>query len=176
MALPATPVTTLSGLLAEFIDVSNCPATPITGLSLDSREVSPGDLFIALKGTQTDGGHYIAQAVKQGAVAVLIETGEEIAEHGQLPVPVIAVPKLREFVSDIAGAFYAHPSRQMTVTAITVPMAKPPVLSYWPTSLSCLESLRAVLALLVTGQLLVVLQLTQSSNCSLIPRLPQAIF
>jgi len=119
MALPATPMTTLSGLLAEFIDVSNCPATPITGLSLDSREVSPGDLFIALKGTQTDGGHYIAQAVKQGAVAVLIETGEEIAEHGQLPVPVIAVPKLREFVSDIAGAFYAHPSRQMTVTAIT---------------------------------------------------------
>ena len=119
MALPATPMTTLSGLLAEFIDVSNCPATPIAGLSLDSREVSPGDLFIALKGTQTDGGQYIAQALKQGAAAVLIETGEETAEHGLLPVPVIAVPKLREFVSDIAGAFYAHPSRQMAVTAIT---------------------------------------------------------
>ena len=38
---------------------------------------------------------------------------------GNCPVPVIAVPKLREFVSDIAGAFYAHPSRQMAVTAIT---------------------------------------------------------
>ena len=47
MALSNAPMTTLSGLLAEFIDVSSCPATPITGLSLDSREARPGDLFIA---------------------------------------------------------------------------------------------------------------------------------
>jgi len=119
MALSNAPMTTLSGLLAEFIDVSSCPATPITGLSLDSREARPGDLFIALKGTQTDGAEYITQALEQGAVAVLIEAGEETVDHGQLPVPVIAVPKLIEFVSDIAGAFYAHPSRQMAVTAIT---------------------------------------------------------
>ena len=112
-------MTTLSELLAEFVDVSSCPATPITGLSLDSREAKPGDLFIALKGTQTDGAQYIAQAIVQGAVAVLIETGEETADHAQLLVPVIAVPKLSEFVSDIAGTFYGHPSRQMAVTAIT---------------------------------------------------------
>ena len=112
-------MTTLSELLAEFVDVSSCPATPITGLSLDSREAKPGDLFIALKGTQTDGAQYIAQAIVQGAVAVLIEAGEETADQAQLPVPVIAVPKLSEFVSDIAGTFYGHPSRQMAVTAIT---------------------------------------------------------
>jgi UDP-N-acetylmuramoyl-L-alanyl-D-glutamate--2,6-diaminopimelate ligase len=119
MASASSPMATLSGLLAEFIDVSSCPATPIQGLSLDSREVKPGDLFIALKGTQTDGAKYIVQALKQGAVAVLIEAGEETVAHGALSVPVIAVPKLTEFVSDIAGQFYAHPSRQMTVTAIT---------------------------------------------------------
>ena len=115
----SAPITTLSELLAEFVDVSSCPATTITGLSLDSRDAKPGDLFIAVKGTQTDGAQYIAQALKQGAVAVLIEAGEETADHGQLSVPVIAVPKLSEFVSDIAGAFYGHPSRQMVVTAIT---------------------------------------------------------
>ncbi len=115
----STSMTTLSELLAEFVDVSSCPATPITGLSLDSREAKPGDLFIALKGTQTDGAQYIAQAIVQGAVAVLIEAGEETADQAQLPVPVIAVPKLSEFVSDIAGTFYGHPSRQMAVTAIT---------------------------------------------------------
>jgi UDP-N-acetylmuramoyl-L-alanyl-D-glutamate--2,6-diaminopimelate ligase len=115
----STSMTTLSELLAEFVDVSSCPATPITGLSLDSREAKPGDLFIALKGTQTDGAQYIAQAIGQGAVAVLIEAGEETADQAQLSVPVIAVPKLSEFVSDIAGAFYGHPSRQMAVTAIT---------------------------------------------------------
>jgi len=119
MVLPSTSMTTLSGLLAEFVDVSRCPATPITGLSLDSREVSPGDVFVALKGAQTAGAQYITEALKQGAVAVLIEAGEETDAHGQLSVPVIAVPKLSEFVSDIAGAFYAHPSRQMVVTAIT---------------------------------------------------------
>jgi UDP-N-acetylmuramoyl-L-alanyl-D-glutamate--2,6-diaminopimelate ligase len=119
MASSSVQMTTLSELLAEFVDVSRCPATPITGLSLDSREVTTGDLFIALKGTQTNGAQYIAQALKQGAAAVLIEAGEETADHGQLSVPVIAVPKLSEFVSDIAGSFYAHPSRQMAVTAIT---------------------------------------------------------
>ncbi|UVW35907.1 UDP-N-acetylmuramoyl-L-alanyl-D-glutamate--2,6-diaminopimelate ligase [SAR92 clade bacterium H455] len=115
----ASPRTTLSALLAEFVDVSSCPATPITGLSLDSREVSVGDVFIALKGSQTSGAQYITQALEQGAVAILIDAGEKADDYGQLPVPVIAVPKLSEFVSDIAGAFYAHPSRQMKVTAVT---------------------------------------------------------
>ena len=61
-------MTTLSELLAEFVDVSSRPATPITGLSLDSRDTKPGDLFIALKGTQTDGAQYIAQAIGQGGL------------------------------------------------------------------------------------------------------------
>ncbi|ETN93021.1 UDP-N-acetylmuramoyl-L-alanyl-D-glutamate--2,6-diaminopimelate ligase [Gammaproteobacteria bacterium MOLA455] len=115
----ASPRTTLSALLAEFVDVSSCPATTITGLSLDSRDVSVGDVFIALKGSQTSGAQYITQALEQGAVAILIDAGEKADAYGQLPVPVIAVPQLSEFVSDIAGAFYAHPSRQMTVTAVT---------------------------------------------------------
>ena len=115
----ASPRTTLSALLAEFVDVSSCPATPITGLSLDSREVSVGDVFIALKGSQTSGAQYITQALEQGAVAILIDAGEKADDYGQLLVPVIAVPKLSEFVSDIAGAFYAHPSRQIKVTAVT---------------------------------------------------------
>ena len=119
MTAPQVPSLTLSDLLGEFIDASSCPETAIYGLALDSREVKPGDLFIAVKGTQTDGAKYIAQAIKQGAVAVLVEPSEESGALAALSVPVIVVPKLNEFVSDIAGAFYAHPSRQMAVTAIT---------------------------------------------------------
>ena len=119
MTSPKAHSMNLSNLLRDFIDPSCCPETVVYGLTLDSREVTPGDLFIAVKGTQTDGAKYIAQAIEQGALAVLIEAGDEAGAHAALSIPVIAVPKLNEFVSDIAGVFYAHPSRQMAVTAIT---------------------------------------------------------
>ena len=119
MTAPRALSVSLSDLLREFVDSSCCPGTAIYGLTLDSREVKKGDLFIAVKGTQTDGAKYIAQAIEQGAAAILIEAGEEVGAYAELSVPVIAVLRLNEFVSDIAGAFYAHPSRQMAVTAIT---------------------------------------------------------
>ncbi len=119
MTAPQVPSLSLSDLLSDFVDLSYCPETAIYGLTLDSREVKPGDLFIAVKGTQTDGAKYITQAIEQGAVAVVVDAAEQTSAQAALSVPVIAVPTLNEFVSDIAGAFYAHPSRQMAVTAIT---------------------------------------------------------
>ena len=116
MALSQSPAITLVDLLGDFIDASNCPAIGITGLALDSRLVGAGNLFIAVKGTQTDGVQYIAQAVENGAVAVLMEQGAVIPDCA---VPVIVVPQLSEYVSDIAGIFYGRPSHQMPVTAIT---------------------------------------------------------
>lgn len=116
MALSQTPAITLIDLLGDFIDTSNCPAIGITGLALDSRLVVAGNLFIAVKGTQTDGAQYIAQAVENGAVAVLAEQGVDVPSCA---VPVIAVPQLSEYASDIAGVFYGRPSHQVPVTAIT---------------------------------------------------------
>jgi UDP-N-acetylmuramoyl-L-alanyl-D-glutamate--2,6-diaminopimelate ligase len=116
MALSQTPAITLVDLLGDFIDTANCPAIDITGLALDSRLVEAGNLFIAVKGTQTDGAQYIAQAEENGAVAVLMEQGAVIPNCA---VPVIVVPQLSEYVSDIAGIFYGRPSHQMPVTAIT---------------------------------------------------------
>ena len=122
MASPQVITVSLSDLLNAFPDISRCPATPIHGLALDSREVKSGDLFIALKGAQTDGAKYIAQAVDRGAAAILVEEGkvaEEFSSAVATSVPVIVVANLAEYVSDIAGEFYANPSRQMAVTAIT---------------------------------------------------------
>ncbi len=116
MALCKSPAITVVDLLSDFMDTSNSPSVSVTGLALDSRLVVSGDLFIALKGTQTDGLRYIAQAVEKGAVAILIEQGVEAPE---CVVPVIVVPQLGEYVSDIAGVFYGQPSRQLPVTAIT---------------------------------------------------------
>jgi UDP-N-acetylmuramoyl-L-alanyl-D-glutamate--2,6-diaminopimelate ligase len=116
MTLSQSPAITVADLLGEFTDTSNCPLISITGIALDSRLVSAGDLFIAVKGTQTDGTKYIDQAIEKGAVAILLEQGVVAPESA---VPVIAMPKLSEYISDIAGVFYGQPSHQMPVTAIT---------------------------------------------------------
>src|SRR2546422_10619831 len=52
----------------------------ITGLTDDSRRVSPGGLFVAVKGTQSDGHRFLAQAVAAGAGAIVVETGRGPAE------------------------------------------------------------------------------------------------
>ena len=116
MALSQSPATSVVDLLSNFMDTSNCPPVSISGLALDSRQVVAGDLFIAVKGTQANGMQYITQAVNNGAVAVLVEQG---ALAPECAVPVIVVPQLSEYVSDIAGVFYAQPSQQVPITAIT---------------------------------------------------------
>ncbi|HLL96436.1 MAG TPA: Mur ligase domain-containing protein, partial [Spirosoma sp.] len=47
--------------------------TDITSLTMDSRKAGPGSLFVAVRGTITDGHNYIQMAIQQGAVAVLCE-------------------------------------------------------------------------------------------------------
>ncbi len=54
----------------------------IQGLSIDSRKVKPGDLFIALKGNHCDGQAFISDAIEKGAVAVLSEKKEIIRHSG----------------------------------------------------------------------------------------------
>lgn len=128
MALSCQPGITLPQLLAsfadDFADARQLPDIAISGVKLDSRQVQPGDLFIALKGTQTDGATYIADALEKGAAAVLMEVGSEAVidsdfAHLASAAPLIAIGNLSEYVSDIAGEFYGNPSRQLAVTAIT---------------------------------------------------------
>ncbi len=54
----------------------------VTGVSIDSRAVKPGDLFVALVGEQTDGHRYLAQALEQGAAGVVISQKEAIETYG----------------------------------------------------------------------------------------------
>ncbi len=90
----------------------------VTGLCLDSRDVSPGDLFIALPGSQADGLDYVDQAISRGAVAVAVDR-EVAGQMSELSVPVVPVERLSDVVSQIAANFYGDPSAQMTVTAVT---------------------------------------------------------
>ncbi len=91
--------------------------TEIKGITLNSQNVEPGSLFIAIKGKVTDGHMYAASAVKKGAVALLLEeVPEEIPDLG---VPVARTTDSRAAASIVASNFHDHPSLAMKVVGVT---------------------------------------------------------
>ena len=88
----------------------------IQGLTLDSRQVKAGDLFLACAGRQHDGRRYIEQAVAAGAVAVAYEPDGFSAPA--LAVPMLAVNGLHQQLSALADRFYGQPSAALQVVAI----------------------------------------------------------
>src|SRR5262245_45663544 len=66
------------------------PQCRVSGVSIDSRTVQPGDLFIALRGERFDGHQFVAEALRQGAGAVLVSDPQGLAEV--LPTALQASP------------------------------------------------------------------------------------
>lgn len=95
---------------------SDVPELDIAGISLDSRTVKKGDLFVALRGASQDGREFLKQAADLGAAAALVE--DAIPGEGA-PLPAVVVPRLRHKLCEIAGRYYRDPSRQMHVAAVT---------------------------------------------------------
>lgn len=93
-------------------------ATLIRELTLDSRKVLPGDLFLAIPGAQYDGRAHIADAVARGAVAVAYEAaGADVPEV--VGAELIAIKGLANQLSAIAGRFYGEPSRALRLVGVT---------------------------------------------------------
>jgi UDP-N-acetylmuramoyl-L-alanyl-D-glutamate--2,6-diaminopimelate ligase len=115
--------------LAKLLEgLSGVPAgmdREVTGLTLDSRAVQPGDLFLACQGGQHHGLDYVEQACRQGAVAVVWEPRDSVLEAQaadlarRLDTPLICIPKLTRLASLIAARFHDFPSRHMQVVGIT---------------------------------------------------------
>src|SRR5438270_4950657 len=87
----------------------------ISSLAIDSRAVTPGALFFALRGEHTDGHHYIDEAVKRGAVAVVYEQSVTLPAN----VTAIVVSDSALALSKIADVFYGSPSRALAVAGVT---------------------------------------------------------
>ncbi|WP_168583697.1 UDP-N-acetylmuramoyl-L-alanyl-D-glutamate--2,6-diaminopimelate ligase [Gephyromycinifex aptenodytis] len=116
----AVPGITLRGLHATLAGVP-LPAgdleVPITGVTLDSRSVLPGDLYAALPGARAHGASFAASAVQAGAVAVLTdERGRELAD---VQVPVLVVPDPRACLGELAATIYGQPGRKLRTVGIT---------------------------------------------------------
>ncbi|MCB0912909.1 MAG: UDP-N-acetylmuramoyl-L-alanyl-D-glutamate--2,6-diaminopimelate ligase, partial [Propionibacteriaceae bacterium] len=107
-----TPGTLLSAILPGAADV------PVTGVSLDSRGVRPGDLYVALPGQATHGARFAGQAVEAGAAAVLTDA-EGAGLLGGLAVPVVVVPDPRGRMAAVAAEVYGRPGDRLALYGVT---------------------------------------------------------
>ena len=116
---PAAYQMTLGRLLEGF-DVAAPHGVQVTDLVQDSREATPGCVFIACQGRTTHGMLHAAAAVERGAVAVLWEPGADL-EAPVLPerVAAIAIPHLGRRVGELADRFFRRPSADLRVAGIT---------------------------------------------------------
>jgi UDP-N-acetylmuramoyl-L-alanyl-D-glutamate--2,6-diaminopimelate ligase len=89
------------------------------GLSIDSRCICDGYVFVAMEGVEVHGKEYIPQAVAQGAIAVFVEAEAIFDVTYQYGIPVLEIPQLSAVLSHIAGQFYGHPTVSVNVLGIT---------------------------------------------------------
>jgi UDP-N-acetylmuramoyl-L-alanyl-D-glutamate--2,6-diaminopimelate ligase len=87
----------------------------ISRIDYDSRRVAPGSLFCCIRGASVDGHAFAAQAVANGAAALLVEHPVEVVEG----IPVVQVRAARRAMGIAAATLYRHPSRTMDVVGIT---------------------------------------------------------
>ena len=109
---------TLQQLLPDVTLPASAAGVVLSGLQLDSRNVAPGDLFLAVPGVASDGRQFISQAVAAGAVAVLADAETFEIQQDQA-VPCVALPGLGRRVGALAARWYGEPGAAMNVVGVT---------------------------------------------------------
>ena len=108
----------LSELLKNIkpIGIQGSTDIDITGINIDSRRIGKGHLFVAIKGTQTDGHKYIPKAQELGAVAILCE---DLPSEQQDNVTYVQVDSTESAVGPVATLFYGDPSQKLKLVGVT---------------------------------------------------------
>jgi len=103
------------GRLLEGVEVLEAPPTDpeVTGLCYDSRRLKAGDCFVAVAGTHTDGHRYVETALRDGAVAAVVQ------RRVGTSWPQVVVPDTRRALALMSSTFYGRPSREMVVIGVT---------------------------------------------------------
>ena len=123
---PARVPATRLGVLVDWLraagaDVEVRPdpgAVEVSGLTLDSRAVRPGDLYAALPGASTHGARFAAGALELGAVAVLTDPeGQRLL--GEQAVPVLVAERPRRLLGGLAAEVYGRPAEHLLTIGVT---------------------------------------------------------
>ena len=100
----------------NVIEIKGDVATEISGINIDSRKIEPGHLFVAVKGTQTDGHAYINKAIEKGASAIVCETYPDKLETN---LTYIKVADTEDVVGKVATSFYGNPTSKLELIGVT---------------------------------------------------------
>jgi UDP-N-acetylmuramoyl-L-alanyl-D-glutamate--2,6-diaminopimelate ligase len=111
---------TLGDLLAQvpaeiFRTTADGSNAEVAGIAYDSRQVRPGEVFVALRGVHSDGAAFAPQAVAKGAIAVVGES----ARPATVDVPWIQVSNDRAALAALSAAYFGHPSEDLVLVGIT---------------------------------------------------------
>ncbi|MBL4637815.1 MAG: UDP-N-acetylmuramoyl-L-alanyl-D-glutamate--2,6-diaminopimelate ligase [Proteobacteria bacterium] len=111
-------------LKGMFSEQASSPDVSVTHITLDSRQVLPDSLFLLLAKDAEQRLQYLNQAIKQGAIAVAFDSQQLLSDEEQNvcqqhKLTSYPVNNLSDNVGEIAARFYGHPSKNLTVIAIT---------------------------------------------------------
>jgi UDP-N-acetylmuramoyl-L-alanyl-D-glutamate--2,6-diaminopimelate ligase len=93
----------------------------ITGVEYDSRKVRRGAVFVAMKGSATDGNRYVSKALTAGALGIITDSAETF-DHLLVYSPEVGVLEVehgRRALAEASAAFFGHPERKVAATGIT---------------------------------------------------------
>ncbi|MDR1764473.1 MAG: UDP-N-acetylmuramoyl-L-alanyl-D-glutamate--2,6-diaminopimelate ligase [Dysgonamonadaceae bacterium] len=103
----------------EVKEITGNAEISIEGVHSDSRQIKPGWLFVAVKGTQADGHDFIGKAIENGAVAVVVAEGYDNAIIGASQAVFIKVADTAAALGLIASEWYGNPSQQLNLVGVT---------------------------------------------------------
>ncbi|WP_084542687.1 UDP-N-acetylmuramoyl-L-alanyl-D-glutamate--2,6-diaminopimelate ligase [Buchananella hordeovulneris] len=130
---PAPRSARLSSLVQAFELQGELPGDlRVTGVSVDSLDIAPGELFVALPGFKSHGAQYAAQAVAAGARAIVTdEAGAALCAAAGVEAPVLLCADPRAVVGPLASAVYGHPAAEMLTGAVTGTNGKTTTSYFW---------------------------------------------
>lgn len=99
---------------AEVLSLSGNPS--VTGIAYDSRRVTKGTVFVAMRGEANDGNRFIDAAIRAGAVAIVTDSGSEAPRDD---VAWAQVPHGRRALARMAANFYKHPAEKIPLVGVT---------------------------------------------------------
>ena len=100
----------------QLVEVKGTKNREVTGIQIDSRQIQSGDIFVAIRGTQSDGHQFIPMAIEKGSGTVICE---QFPKTFNEDVTYVRVENTEKIVGLLATRFYGNPTRKLKLVGVT---------------------------------------------------------